>query len=74
MAITSAVEAIEHTSGGTLPEEVVKFVAESFGLSEFSKGQTFEWRKHLFFLNGNVQEYLLIGIHQHGVFAKIVPV
>jgi len=40
MAIASAMEAIQHTSCGTLPEEVIKFMAKSFDLPEFSKGQT----------------------------------
>ena len=74
MAITSAMEAIEIAPGGALPEEIVKFVAKSFSLSEFMKGHPFEWREHLILLQGDVKEIKEFGVHQHCIFAKIIPV
>jgi hypothetical protein len=41
-AIASAVDAVEHATGSTLPEEIIQFVKMGLSPSEFPKGQLLE--------------------------------
>ena len=74
MAITSAMEAVEVAPGGTLPEKIAQFVEMDFSLSEFPKGHLFVEREHLILFKADVQEHLLPGIYQNGVFAYVAAI
>jgi len=74
MAITSAVEAVEVTTGGALPKKVIQFVKIGLYLSEFPEGQLFVKREHLVFFKLDVQEYLMFGITQNSVFTVVAAI